>query len=79
MPAPFTVRLDEPMLDALDRLAAKTERSRSWLVVRAIEDYIALNAWQIEKVEQGIAAADRRDFAAEDEVARVRNKFAPSA
>lgn len=79
MPAPFTVRLDEPMLEALDRLVAKTERSRSWLVARAIEDYIALNAWQIEKIEEGIAAADRGDFATEDEVARVRKKFAPSS
>jgi len=79
MPAPFTVRLDEPMLEALDRLAEKTERPRSWLVARAIEDYVALNAWQIEKIEEGIAAADRGDFASDDEVARVRKKFAPSS
>lgn len=79
MPAPFTIRLDEPMLEALDRLAAKTERSRSWLVARAIEDYVALNAWQIEKIEAGIAAADRGDFATDADVARVRKKFAPSS
>ncbi len=43
MPAAFTVRLDEATLGALDRLAEKTDRSRSWLVTKAIEDYVAQN------------------------------------
>jgi len=77
MPAPFTIRLDEPTLNALDRLAEKTDRSRNWLVSRAIEDFVALNAWQIGKIEAGLAAADRSEFATEEELARVRTKFAP--
>ncbi len=79
MPAPFTVRLDESTLTALDRLAEKTDRSRNWLVTRAVEDFVALNAWQIGKIEAGLAAADRGDFASEKELARVRKKFAPKA
>jgi predicted transcriptional regulator len=77
MPAPFTVRLDEPTLSALDQLAAKTDRSRNWLVSRAIEDFVALNAWQIGKIEAGLAAADHGEFATDEELARVRMKFAP--
>lgn len=76
MAAAFTVRLDETTLGALDKLAEKTERSRNWLVAKAIEDYLALNAWQLEKIEAGIAAANRGDFASDDELARVRKKFA---
>jgi predicted transcriptional regulator len=76
MSAAFTVRLDETTLGALDRLAEKTERSRNWLVAKAIEDYIALNAWQVGKIEAGIAAADRGDFSSDDELARIRKKFA---
>ncbi|MGO8737685.1 CopG family ribbon-helix-helix protein [Rhodoblastus sp.] len=79
MPAPFTVRLDEATLTALDRLAEKTDRSRNWLVGRAIEDFVALNAWQLGKIEAGLAAADRADFAGDDELARVRKKFAPKS
>ena len=75
MTAAFTLRLDDATLDALDRLAEKTERSRSWLATKAIEDYVALNAWQIGKIEAGIAAADRADFAGEDDVARVVAKY----
>jgi predicted transcriptional regulator len=73
--AAFTLRLDEATLEALDRLAEKTERSRSWLANKAIEDYVALNAWQVGKIEAGIAAADRGDFASDEDVARVAGKY----
>ena len=76
MTAAFTLRLNEATLEALDRLAEKTERSRSWLATKAIEDYVALNAWQIGKIEAGIAAADRGDFASDDDVKRVAGKYA---
>ena len=76
MTAAFTLRLDEATLEALDRLAEKTERSRSWLATKAIEDYVALNAWQIGKIEAGIAAADRGDFASDDDVKSVVGKYA---
>ncbi len=76
MSAAFTVRLDEATLSALDELAEKTDRSRTWLVTKAIEDYVTLNAWQIGKIEAGVAAADHGDFASDEDVARVRTKFA---
>ena len=78
MSAAFTVRLEETVLGALDQLAEKTDRSRNWLVAKAVEDYVALNAWQVGKIEAGIGAADHADFATDDEVARVRRKFAAS-
>ena len=71
MPAPFTIRLDDATLNALDNLAGKTERSRNWLVSRAVEDFVSLNAWQIDKIEAGIAQADRREFATDEEVEAV--------
>ena len=75
MTAAFTLRLDDETLKALDRLAEKTDRSRTWLAARAIEDYIALTAWQIERIAAGIDAAERGDFADESEVARVLKKY----
>ena len=75
MTAAFTLRLDDETLKALDHLAEKTDRSRSWLAARAIEDYIVLNAWQIARIEAGINAADRGDFADDREVARVLIKY----
>ena len=79
MTAAFTLRIDEATLEALDQLARKTDRSRSWLAARAIEEYISLNAWQITKIEAGIGAADRGDFADEQDVARVLAKYSPQS
>ena len=75
MTAAFTVRLDETTLGELDQLAEKTDRTRSWLVTRAVQEYVDLNAWQVAKIEEGIVAANRGDFATDEEVARVRRKF----
>jgi len=72
----LVVQLDDMTLNALDQLAQKTERSRTSLVSQAVQDYVALNGWQLRKTEAGIKAADRGDFATDAEVARVRAKFA---
>ena len=62
-------------MSALDTLAEKTERSRNWLVSRAIESYVSLNAWQIAKIEEGMAAADRGDFVTDEEMAELRARL----
>jgi predicted transcriptional regulator len=68
MTAAFTIRLDDEKLAKLDALAADMDRSRSWIAARAIEDYVALNAWQIAHIKEGIAQADRGEFATEEEL-----------
>ena len=73
------IQLDDPTLDALDQLAAKTQRSRSSLISQAVQDYVELNTWQLRKTEAGIEAADCGDFASDADVARVRAKFASLA
>ncbi|MGH9677640.1 MAG: CopG family ribbon-helix-helix protein [Candidatus Acidiferrum sp.] len=72
-----TVELDEATIGTLDRLTQKTGRSRDSLVAEAVQDYLALNSWQLEKNECGIAATERGDFATIDEISRVRAKFMP--
>lgn len=75
MTAAFTIRLDDQMLAKLDALAANTDRSRSWLAAKAIEDYLELNAWQIARIKDGIAEADRGEFASDEEVEAVFAKY----
>jgi RHH-type rel operon transcriptional repressor/antitoxin RelB len=74
----LTLRLDGALrgkLDKLDKLAAATRRSRSFLAAEAIRDYVALNSWQIEEIQKGLAEADRGEFASESEVKRVAKKW----
>lgn len=79
MTAAFTIRLDDETLAKLDALAADTDRSRNWLAAKAIENYIELNVWQIERIKQGIAQADRGEFATEEEVEAVFAKYRTKA
>lgn len=71
----FTIRLDEATIDALDRLAEQPGRSRDWLIVKAVEDYLVLNAWQVEKVEAGLAGADRGEFADAVDIEHLRRRW----
>jgi predicted transcriptional regulator len=76
MPASLTIRLDDDdKLATLDRLAASMDRSRNWIVNRAIERYIAEQAWQIGQIQEGIAQADRGEFASDEEVDAIARKF----
>lgn len=75
MTAAFTIRLDDETLAKLDALAADTDRSRNWLATKAIQDYVELNAWQIAQIKEGIAQADRGEFAAEDELDAIEREL----
>ncbi|MGJ4858302.1 CopG family ribbon-helix-helix protein [Labrys sp. KB_33_2] len=71
----FTVRLADETTDRLDRLAAKLDRSRSYVAARAIEDFVARESWQLAEIEAGLADANRGDFATDAEVETVLAKY----
>ncbi len=79
MPRSVTFELDDEILRTLDRLAERTERSRDDLISQAVQDYLALHSWQIDKIKAGIAAAERGDFADEQEIARIVEKYSTPA
>jgi predicted transcriptional regulator len=71
----FTVRLPEATADKLDKLARKVDRSRAYMAVEAIEDYVTRQEWQLTEIENGLADAERGEFASEEEVAQVSAKY----
>jgi RHH-type rel operon transcriptional repressor/antitoxin RelB len=71
----LTLRLEGGLRGKLDKLAAATRRSRSFLAAEAIREYVALNSWQIEEIHKGLAEAERGEFASEGEVKRVAKKW----
>ncbi|MBN9471766.1 MAG: CopG family ribbon-helix-helix protein [Bosea sp.] len=79
MTAAFTIRLDDETLAKLDALAANTDRSRNWLAAKAIENYVELNAWQIARIKEGVAEADRGELATDQEVEAVFAKYRTKA
>ena len=61
-------RTGQTQLRKLDALARQQRRDRTQLIEEAIEQYIALQKLHLERIDEGIAAADQGDFATEEEV-----------
>ena len=70
-----TCRLDAEDVAFLDKLGKVTERDRSYLIKKAVSEYIALHRWQIEEVERAVVEAATGDFASDKEVRAVFNEF----
>jgi len=66
----FTVRAETDIVHQLDSMAGALDRSRNYLVNQALREYLKTHAWQIEKITQGIAAADRGELVDHDDVMR---------
>jgi len=64
----FTVRAESNIVHQLDHIAGSLDRSRNYLVNKAIQEYLETHAWQIEKITQGIEAADRGELVEHDQV-----------
>jgi predicted transcriptional regulator len=63
-----TCRLDAKDVAFLDKLAGSMERDRSYLIKKAVSEYIALHKWQIEEVERALAEAEAGNFASDKDV-----------
>jgi predicted transcriptional regulator len=71
---PVSLRLEPALNEQVLALAAALDRPKSWVIEQAIKDYVALHAWQLVAIEEGIAAADAgRVVAHEDVAAWVRS------
>jgi predicted transcriptional regulator len=72
----FSVRADSKKVKQLDRIAKQQDRSRNYVVNQAIDQLLELHAWQIERVKDGIRAADQGRFASDAEMTKILNKYA---
>ncbi len=66
-----SIRLDEEKITRLDRLAAAIDRSRSWVVNQAIEQYLDHEEWFADAVKEGVASADRGDLVPHEEAVKA--------
>lgn len=71
----MTIRLDASLKSRLDKLAAATHRSKSFLASEAIREFIDLNEWQIREIRAALKEADKGDFAEPREQAAVFRKW----
>lgn len=75
-----SIELSEDLDRRLERLSARSQRSRSAIIEDALSHGRSLD-WQerwIAGVQAGLADADEGKFAAESEIADVLNKYGPA-
>jgi len=75
----MTIRLEPEIKTRLDKLAKTTHRSKSFLAAEAVREFIELNEWQIQELKAAIKEADANDFANDEEVDAVFNKWGANA
>ncbi len=75
----LSIRMPEEVQHDLGSLAEMTGRSRSWLAMEAIKEYLEREQWQVSQIHEGLAEADAGDFATTEEVAAVFDKWASRA
>jgi predicted transcriptional regulator len=71
----ITVQVEPATIGAIDELARQANQSRDAFVEPALQNFVKLRAWQIAKIETGIAAADRGEFASDEEMERIFSKY----
>lgn len=64
----MTIRVEPGIKTKLDKMAKATARTKSFLIADAIREYIELNEWQIEAIQEGIRQADAGELIAHDKL-----------
>jgi RHH-type rel operon transcriptional repressor/antitoxin RelB len=75
----MSIRLSDEMAQNLASLAQATGRSKSYLTVDALQDYLAREAWQIAEIKSAVAQADAGEFASDEDVQAVMDKWTKNA
>jgi predicted transcriptional regulator len=66
----ISFRADAEKIDTLDSLAAAQDRSRSYLINEAINNYIELHAYQDALVRKGLEEMRKRRVVSHEEVVK---------
>jgi len=75
----MSLRLPDELSDTLASLAQATGRSKSYLALDALREYLAREAWQVSEIQQAITEADAGDFASDEQVSATLNKWGANA
>ena len=79
MSTTMTIRLDKELKEGLDRLAAATDRSKSFLAAEAVRAYVENNEWQVAEIQDAIREANAQDFATDKDITKLSRKWKVNA
>ncbi len=70
-----TARIPEKMAFKLNELAKTTNRSKSFLMAQALEQFLEKQAWQVSQIKESLTQADAGEFASPSEVHNAFSKW----
>jgi predicted transcriptional regulator len=79
MSATLSLRVPQNIVDQLGLLAEATGKSRNFVAVQAMQDFIEREAWQVREIQEAIKEAEAGDFATDEEVEAIRAKWSSNA
>lgn len=62
-----SARIPGVLASRLDKLAKTMHRSKSYLAAQAIEEFVDLQEWHVNAIEEGIAAVERGEAVSHDQ------------
>ncbi len=75
----MSMRLPEDLSNELVALAEATGRTKSFLAIEAIRDFVEREKWQIAKIQKGIKEADEGLFASDEDLKALDAKWSYNA
>lgn len=70
----ISLRIEDEKIDKLDKLAKLTKRDRSFHINEAIENYLEVQDWQIDRIKEALRQADNNEFASNGEILKAFSK-----
>ena len=74
-----STRITAEVADRLNALAKSTHRSKSFLAVQAIEEFLNVQEWHVEAIKEGMAAAKKGDVKSHEQAIAILNTWGKSA
>lgn len=71
----LNVRVPQALYQQLEHLAKATARTKSFVALEALRDYLQAQSWQVQDIQSGLVEADRGDFASDAEVDAVLARY----
>jgi RHH-type transcriptional regulator, rel operon repressor / antitoxin RelB len=72
---PLNVRLPLDLAGQLDALTKATGKTKSFLTIEALREYLEVQAWQVQDIQDALVEADQGKFASEKEVTQFFAKY----
>jgi predicted transcriptional regulator len=69
------VTVPEALYNQIEELAKATARTKSFLAIDALTNFVQSESWQIRDIHEGIKEADAGEFAIDKQVKAVFSKY----